>query len=69
MLVDILTSRVVWSAREDGTFRKIPMRAISVDACSFTPDGKKIIVISVLGSISLYCADGIVNGTSFTPVE
>ena len=62
MLVDIITRRVAWSTREDGLFRKIPLRAISVDACSFTPDGNKIIAISVLGTISLFCADGLING-------
>jgi hypothetical protein len=62
MLVDIITRKAAWSTREDGLFRKIPLRAISIDACSFTPDGRKVISISVLGTISLFCADGLING-------
>jgi len=69
MIVDVKECGVVWQARENGSVRKIPMRAISIDAASFSPDGSRIIAVTVLGTISLYCAHGLVNGADYSPVE
>lgn len=69
MLLDVITNAILWVSLEFATVRKVPLRTISVDTCRFTPDGNKIIAITVLGTISLYCADGLVGASRYAPVE
>ena len=69
VLMDILRGKIVWEAKETGLYRKVPMRAAALDAGEFTPDGTKIITVSVFGTISVYGADSSIAGINFSPVE
>jgi hypothetical protein len=57
-MIDILKEKIVWRAHEMKCFKYLSSASSApIAQCQFSMDGKKLIVMTKIGTISLYCAD------------
>ena len=68
-LIDIIKGTCVWHSKESGLYRKIVERTAPIDDCQFSPDGKKILLMTVLGTVTMFSTDNAACGSNLAPVE